>query len=98
MDRGPEPGSNEGGKQELGCGNREERGQEPGWYEAGTCRYRAGHLLKNMKQKVVKIGRSQPFERMEDLEEEVNMVSIDPETSKGRKITTPRRFQHFYYF
>jgi len=37
-------------------------------------------------------------ERMEELEEEVNMVSIDPETRKGRKITAPRRFQDFYYF
>jgi tetrahydromethanopterin S-methyltransferase subunit G len=37
-------------------------------------------------------------ERMEELEEEVNMVSIDPEKRKGRKITAPRRFQDFYYF
>ena len=37
-------------------------------------------------------------ERMEELEEEVNMVSIDPEKRKGRQITAPRRFQDFYYF
>lgn len=37
-------------------------------------------------------------ERMEELEEEVNMVSIDPEKRKGRKLTAPRRFQDCYYF
>ena len=46
------------GKWELGCGKREKRGLEPGCYEAGTCRYRAGYILNNMKQKVLKWSKS----------------------------------------
>jgi hypothetical protein len=50
----------------------------------------------------VKISNSQEqvtlSERMEELEEEVNMVSIDPVKRKGRQITAPRRFQDCYYF
>ena len=55
---GWEPGNKREGSGSWGCGNREERGWEPGCYEAGTCRYRAGYLLRNTKQKVLKSSKS----------------------------------------
>jgi len=59
VDRGGgNPGVRGKGSGSWGCGNQEERGREPGCYEAGTRRYRAGYLLKNIKQKVLKSSKS----------------------------------------